>query len=251
VTAVDAGLRIPNLRRELCLACHVPAAAGAPSIEIVSPPERALVLEERLALIGKLSGRVEGQLTVRLNDATFHVQARERDFFTTLLLRDGVNHCEIALGEQVLWKGEIFRGESSASGYARSTFGHRTGSQQECLSCHDGADGKASGVAEQTSALCYGCHQPLDGKRYLHGPLGVGACLACHDPHSGYGTAHLREEQTLLCGKCHAAREIAAESGCASGGRKCAECHDPHQSDSRYLLKGPRYTLLDPAGELR
>ncbi|HWR97156.1 MAG TPA: cytochrome c3 family protein, partial [Candidatus Methanoperedens sp.] len=243
-TTAAARLRIPNLRRELCLACHAPAAAVAPGIEIVSPPERALVLEERLALIGRLSGRVGGHLTVRLNDATFHVQARERDFFTWLLLREGVNRCEIALGEQVLWRGEIFRGESSASGYARSTFGHHTGSQQECLGCHDGGDGRVAEATERTSALCYGCHQRFDGKRYLHGPLGVGACLACHDPHSGYGTAHLREEQALLCGKCHAEREIAAKSGCATSGKKCAECHDPHQSDSRYLLKGPEYTLL-------
>lgn len=247
-TVADGGLRIPNHKRELCVACHRPADAATPSIEIVSPPQGALVREERLALIGRISGQIAGHLTVRLNEATFHVKAGGRDFVTWLMLRDGVNRCEISLGDQVLWRGEIFRGQSSANGYARSTSGHSTGSQQECLGCHDGTGGKLAGAEEPNSTLCYGCHEPLDGKRYLHGPLGVGACLACHDPHSGYGTAHLREEQTLLCGRCHATRGTVATSACNPAGKRCADCHDPHQSDVRYLLKGPKYTLLEKAG---
>lgn len=244
-TTAESGLRIPNLKRELCLACHPTVAAEAPSIEILSPPEGALVREERLALIGRVSGRIEGHLAVRLNDATYHVEARERDFVTWLVLREGVNRCEIALGERVLWSGEIFRGESRAGVHTRNTSGHRTGSQQECLGCHDGVGGKVAAVStEPGAALCYDCHDRLDGKRYLHGPLGVGACLVCHDPHSGYGTAHLREEQALLCGKCHAGRETVAASACMPPGKDCADCHDPHQSDTRYLLKGPKYTFL-------
>lgn len=242
----DRGLRIPNHKRDLCLACHPSAAAAAPRLEIVSPPPHAIVREERLALIGKISGPVEGHLTVRLNDATFHVQAEGREFVTFLTLREGLNRCEIAAGSGVLWSGEIFRGESGANGYARSASGHRTGSQQQCRDCHDGAGGMVASAAEPAS-LCYGCHERLDGKRYLHGPLGVGACLACHDPHSGYGTAHLREEQPLLCGKCHAARETVASSSCGARGKACADCHDPHQSDARYLLKGPQFTFLRDA----
>ena len=92
-------------------------------------------------------------------------------------------------------------------------------------------------------ALCYGCHERNDEKRYVHGPLAVGDCLACHDPHSGYGTAHLRQEQALLCGNCHAARENSATVACNASGKGCVDCHDPHQSDTRYLLKGPQYTM--------
>lgn len=250
--AADGGLRIPNVRRELCLACHPTTTADAPTIEILSPPERALVAEERLALIGRLSAPGKGRhLTVRLNDITFHVLAEERDFVTWLTLREGINRCEIALGDRILWSGEIFHGVGTANGYRNSTVGHLTGSQRECKDCHDSADGRVARAEERNSVLCYECHERLEGKRYLHGPLGIGACLACHDPHGGYGTAHLRDEQSLLCGKCHAAREIATASACTPTGRGCTDCHDPHQSDTRYLLKGPKYTLLYEAQEGR
>jgi predicted CXXCH cytochrome family protein len=91
--------------------------------------------------------------------------------------------------------------------------------------------------------LCYGCHDRIDEKRYVHGPLAVGDCLVCHDPHRGYGAAHLRREQALLCGNCHAARENSATVVCNAAGKACVDCHDPHQSDTRYLLKGPQYTM--------
>ena len=45
-----AHLRISNLRRELCLACHRQDTAAGPGIEIVSPLERAVVQDERLRL---------------------------------------------------------------------------------------------------------------------------------------------------------------------------------------------------------
>jgi predicted CXXCH cytochrome family protein len=98
-------------------------------------------------------------------------------------------------------------------------------------------------IAGGAPPLCYGCHDPIDQKRYIHGPLAVGDCLACHDPHGGYGIAHLRQESTLLCGNCHGARENLSASVCSSSGKGCMDCHDPHQSDTRYLLKGPQYTM--------
>lgn len=246
-TAAEHGLRVPNLKRELCLACHPSTAADALTLEILSPPERALVREGRLALIGRTSRPTEGHFTVRLNDTTFHVQAAGQNFATWLTLREGVNRYEVSLGGSVLWQGEVFHGDGDGKGYARSAVSHRTGSQQECRGCHDDAGEYVAVTANRSSALCYGCHERLDEKRYLHGPLGVGACLACHDPHSGYGAAHLREEQALLCGSCHAARETVAASACMPLGRACSDCHDPHQSDMRYLLKGSKYTLLHEA----
>ena len=60
---------------------------------------------------------------------------------------------------------------------------------------------------------------------------------------TGYGAAHLRQEQALLCGNCHAARENSATVVCNAAGKACVDCHDPHQSDTRYLLKGPQYTM--------
>ncbi|HEY5998151.1 MAG TPA: cytochrome c3 family protein [bacterium] len=242
--AAGIALRLPNLKRELCLACHAPAPVDEPTIEILSPPERALVPEERVALIGRFSSPVGGHLTVRLNGTSFHVRAGERDFSTWLTLREGVNRCEIALGERVLWSGEIFHGDKGGGSYARRAIGHRTASQQECRECHDEGDEKAMRTSADNAALCYECHDRHEGKRYLHGPLGVGACLVCHDPHSGYGTAHLRDDQALLCGTCHATGGGATASACNARGKNCSDCHDPHQSDARYLLKGPKYTLL-------
>lgn len=246
----DALLRMSNLRRELCLVCHREGDDDRPRVAVVSPPERSIVQEERLALIGTISTAPAQPLAVRLNGARFQLPVRGKALFTWLKLQDGVNRIEIVQGERVLWAGEVFHGEGASSGYGRSSVGHCTGSREECLGCHDAEGARIAGSAGNPSALCYGCHDRFEGKRYLHGPLAVGACLACHDPHSGYGAAHLRAEQTLLCGNCHAPRETAATAACNAMGKACSSCHDPHQSDTRYLLKGPKYTMRGgaPAG---
>jgi predicted CXXCH cytochrome family protein len=238
-------LRISNLRRELCLACHRKDGEAVPRIEIISPLERAVVLEERLAFIGRASRITGPDLTVRLNGAEFHLHVKGGEFSTWLKLQSGVNHVEVAQGEHLLWQGEVFQGESPMGGYGRSSSGHRTGNRAQCMECHLKMDGMRSGVAGSAPALCYGCHDRNDQKRYVHGPLAVGDCLACHDPHGGYGSAHLRQEQTLLCANCHAVRESTAMMACKTTGKGCVDCHDPHQSDTRYLLKGPQTTMRD------
>jgi len=241
--ASDAHLRISNLRRELCLACHRQDAETGPRIEIVSPPEWALIQEERLALIGRVSGLSGSDLTVRLNGSEFHLQVKGGEFSTWLRLQDGVNLIEIAQLERRLWKGEVFHGETPLSGYNLIFSGHRTLNRAQCQECHLKRDELRSGVAGAAPTLCYGCHDRIDEKRYVHGPLAVGDCLACHDPHGGYGAAHLRQEQALLCGNCHAARANVATVACNAAGKGCVTCHDPHQSNTRYLLKGPQYTM--------
>ena len=238
-------LRISNLRRELCLACHRQDAEAVPRIEILSPLERAVVQEERLALIGRASQFTGPELTVRLNGAEFHLHVKGGEFSTWLKLQDGVNRVEVAQEERLLWKGEVFLGESSMGGYERSSSGHRTGNRAQCLECHLKKDEMRSGVAGAAPTFCYGCHDRNDKKRYVHGPLAVGDCLACHDPHGGYGSAHLRQERTLLCGNCHAARGSLATAACNASDKGCVDCHDPHQSDTRYLLKGPQTTMRD------
>jgi predicted CXXCH cytochrome family protein len=238
-----AHLRISNLRRELCLACHRQDQEAGPRIEIVSPLERAVVRDERLALIGRASRLSGSELTVRLNGSEFHLHVREGEFSTWLNLQDGINRIEIAQEERLLWSGEVFHGESSLGGYKLSSSGHRTGNREQCLGCHLKNDDLSSGVMSAAPTLCYGCHDRIDDKRYVHGPLAVGDCLVCHDPHRGYGAAHLRQEQPLLCGNCHAARENSATVVCNASGKACVDCHDPHQSDTRYLLKGPQYTM--------
>ena len=245
-TAAAAGgsLRISNLRRELCLACHRQATETVPRVEIVSPREGAVVKDERLALIGRAPRRSGSDLTVRLNGSEFHLQVRQGEFSTWLKLQDGVNRIEVAQEGKLLWEGEVFRGESLLGGYERTSSGHRTGDRAQCLDCHVSKDEVRSGV-ERAPTLCYGCHDRIDEKRYVHGPLAVGDCLACHDPHGGYGAAHLRREQALLCGNCHAARDTSATIACNARGKGCVDCHDPHQSDTRYLLKGPQYTMRE------
>ena len=238
-------LRISNLRRELCLACHRQEAETPPGIEIVSPLDRAVVQEERLALIGRASRFTGSDLTVRLNGSEFHLHVKRGEFSTWLNLQEGVNRVEVALEERLLWKGEVFRGESSSGGYARSSSGHRTGNRAQCLECHLKMDEVSAGGTRSAPALCYGCHDRNDRKRYVHGPLAVGDCLACHDPHGGYGSAHLRREQALLCGNCHTVRESSVMVACQSTGKGCVDCHDPHQSDTRYLLREPQHTMRD------
>jgi predicted CXXCH cytochrome family protein len=241
-TVLGASLRMPNVRRELCIACHGEKTQGQPAIQIVSPPERAVVQEERCALIGTASGLSDAMLTLRLNGAEFHLQAKDGKFYTWLRLQEGVNQIEVAQGRLVLWQGEVFHGQSASGGYQRSSSGHRTASREECLECHAKKDGTIARTTGETSTLCYLCHDRYDQKRYVHGPLAVGACLACHDPHAGYGTAHLRQERGLLCANCHAARENSPTLACNTAGKSCADCHEPHQSDARYLLKRPQYT---------
>ncbi len=238
-------LRISNLRRELCLACHRHDAESAPRIEIVSPLEGALIQEEHLALIGRSALLPGSELTVRLNGSEFHVHVKDGGFSTWLRLQEGVNRVEIAQGELLLWKGEVFHGESAMDGYERASSGHLTGNRAQCLECHGKMTELNSAGKRTETALCYGCHDLIGGKRYVHGPLAVGDCLACHDPHGGYGSAHLRLEQGGLCGKCHAARDTVAAVACNAPGKGCVDCHDPHQSDTRYLLKGPQYTMRD------
>ncbi len=240
-----AHLRISNLRRELCLACHLNETETGLRIEILSPLERAVVHEEHLALIGRASGLPESDLTVRLNGAEFHLQVKEGEFSTWLKLQDGVNRIEVTLQECLLWKGEVFHGESSLGSYRLASSGHRTGNRAQCQECHLKRNEIRDGVTGAAPTLCYSCHDRIDGKRYVHGPLAVGDCLACHDPHGGYGAAHLRQEEKHLCGNCHAARESVATVACNAAGKGCVDCHDPHQSDTRYLLKGPQYTLRE------
>lgn len=245
VAGVSGGhLRISNLRRGLCLACHRQDTDAGPRIEIVSPLERAVVQEERLALIGKATRLSGADLTVRINGSEFHLHVKQGEFFTWLRLQDGVNHIELAHQERILWEGEVFHGESSLGGYTLTSSGHRTGNRAQCVECHQKRDQlRAADTGGAAPALCYGCHDRIDEKRFVHGPLAVGDCLACHDPHGGYGTAHLRQEQAHLCGNCHGARENSALSACNAAGKGCVDCHDPHQSDTRYLLKGPQYTM--------
>lgn len=143
----------------------------------------------------------------------------------------------------MLWAGEVFRGEGSHGSYERTSSGHRTRSRAQCVECHLKIDELRSSVAGATMPVCYGCHTRIEGKRFVHGPLAVGDCLACHDPHGGFGDAHLRQEQAQLCSNCHAARGSLSMLACNPLGRPCVDCHDPHQSDARYLLKGPQYTM--------
>lgn len=244
-----ASLRMPNVRRELCLACHRQESVDNPRIEIVSPLERAIVQEERVALIGRAQRLAGAQLTVRINGAVFHLHVKDGEFNTWLTLQDGFNSIEIARDERLLWKGEIFRGQNAVNGYERSFSGHLTDNWEQCQGCHK--QGDASAKVGQSPSLCFACHDRNNDKRYVHGPLAVGDCLTCHDPHGGYGSAHLRKEQTSLCGSCHAARESSATAACLTAGKGCVDCHDPHQSDMKYLLKGPQYTMREVPAELR
>ena len=182
---------------------------------------------------------------MRLNGAEFHLQVKAGEFSTWLNLQDGVNRIEVAQEERLLWSGEVFHGGSSLEIYKLTSSGHRTGNRAQCQECHLKMDEMSFGVVGAALTLCYGCHDRNDEKRYVHGPLAVGDCLVCHDPHRGYGAAHLRQEQALLCGNCHAARENSATVVCNATGKGCVDCHDPHQSDTRYLLKGPQYTMRD------
>jgi len=245
-----ARLRIANLRRELCLACHCPEE-DAPRIEIVSPLERAVVREDRLALIGRAARLPQDLLTVRLNGSAFSVHVKGGRFSTWLSLQDGVNRIEIALADRVLWEGEVFHGPGALGRYGRTSSSHGTANREECLGCHLLLNGVGEGTPVAAQALCYRCHDRFEGKRYAHGPLAVGDCLACHDPHGGFGSAHLRQETVVLCRTCHPGREGSPRSACDAAGEACVACHDPHQSDARYLLRGPRYTMRGAAPRSR
>lgn len=236
-------LRISNLRRELCLACHRQEIQAGPRVEIISPLDRALVQEERLAFFGRAVRLSGADLAVRINGSEFHLPVSGGEFSTWLTLQAGVNSIDVTQGERLLWSGEIFRGEGALGGYRLASSGHRTGNRAQCRECHLKRDEARPGGA--ATALCYGCHDRIDEKRYVHGPLAVGDCLVCHDPHSGYGAAHLRQEQESLCGNCHAGQESLARTTCKASGKECVDCHDPHQSDRRYLLRGPQYTQRD------
>jgi predicted CXXCH cytochrome family protein len=238
-------LRLPNLRRELCLACHC-QQADAPRIEIISPLERAVVRDDHVALIGRASHLPEDLLTVRINGSAFSVHAKNGNFFTRLTLREGTNRIAVEQAGRALWEGEVFQGRDSSDHYGRTSSGHGTANREECLGCHVTQDGVGAGVSGGAPTHCYGCHDRIEGKRYVHGPLAVGDCLACHDPHGGFGDAHLRREAGPLCRGCHPAGEHGPATACATAGKGCVECHDPHQSDARYLLRGPRYTMRAP-----
>lgn len=246
----SARLRLPLLRRELCLACHC-QEGESPSIEIISPLERAVVQEDHLALIGRAARLPDDLLTVRLNGSTFYLHAKGGRFFTWLTLQDGVNTIEIAQDGRVLWVGEVFHGQGALGGYGRASSSHGTANREECLGCHFKPDGVSAATMGATPGLCYGCHDRFEGKRYVHGPLAVGDCLACHDPHGGLGSSHLRQEAGLLCRNCHPARGNSPQQVCDTAGKGCVDCHDPHQSDTRYLLRGPRYTMRGDIPALR
>lgn len=243
--ATGPRLRMSNLRRELCLACHLEKHDNDLGVQVVSPLERAVVFEDRLALIGKVSRTPGSPLTVKLNGAAFNLPLKGMEFYTLLKLRDGTNSIEVVQEGLQLWRGEVFRGENAVARYERTTSGHRTENREQCLACHQKLDELGATATDATRALCYSCHDRNDEKRYVHGPLAVGDCLACHDPHGGFGASHLRREQAQLCANCHAPGESATTMVCAAGGKGCVDCHDPHQSDARYLLKGPQYTMRD------
>jgi predicted CXXCH cytochrome family protein len=246
-----AGLRISNLSRGLCLACHGGEPDGPESLTIVFPPAQAVVREEKLALIGTAAGLAGDHVAITLNGVPFHARVKNGELATWLRLAEGLNRIEIAQDGRSLWRGEVFRGENPSDAYSRTTVSHCTDSREQCLGCHDGKGKIPPAGTVDSSRLCYGCHDRQEGKRYVHGPLAVGSCLVCHDPHGGFGTAHLRGEQTQLCGSCHAARETMAKAACQETGKRCADCHDPHQSDARYLLKGRQYTRAGGAAQGR
>lgn len=241
LTHESPNLRITNLKRELCLNCHIDRPDHQWRVEIAAPPSGAVVHDRHVPLLGRAEALPESYLQVRINGAAFPLKVDRGAFHTRLTLQEGMNVVEISFRGEQLWRGELFHssGEAQGTSYVKTFYGHQTGSLQECLSCHGNEEGTFRTDVRNGSGLCYQCHEEFDEKRYLHGPLAVGECHICHDPHGGIGPNHLNAEETKLCRSCHDDRELHRRGGGrdALADGSCSSCHDPHQSDGRFLMK--------------
>src|SRR5690606_28898612 len=118
------------------------------------------------------------------------------------------------------------------------------GQRDECLDCHDDAQGALPAVVTHAEPPCLDCHQP-------HGDGGLAAksCLDCHqhvDLHHGSRSADTRpvRRQCLdchqphgpaagvgqACVKCHGSETpvIPASATFAGGHESCNGCHRSH-----------------------
>lgn len=240
-SAPSGYLRIGVLKRELCLNCHLYDDVAKGSVEVSTPPDKVIVNEDHIPLIGRTVDLAEDRLQVKVNGASFSLPVRNGVFYTRLALQEGMNRIEIVAEGGTLWRGEVLQslGESLSENYGKVYRRHQTGSLDECLACHEGEGGEFTVATGSTPGLCYDCHEPLNEKRFLHGPIAVGECLTCHDPHGGIGRNNLRERESVLCFSCHDRGNLGRHSrwGNTVAENSCSSCHDPHQSDTRFFTR--------------
>ena len=241
-------LRISNLRRELCLACHRQETEAGPRVEIVSPLERAVVQEERLALIGRasrLSGCGPHRAPQRLRVPP---PGEGGEFSTWLKLQDGVNRIEIAQEERAPLGGRgLPRREFPGQLRARLLGApHREPGAMRRMPPEDGR-AALRGRRRRAAALL---RLPRPERREALRPRSPGGRglprlprpprrLRRRPPAAGAGAA-VRELPRRP-------RERRRRWPATRSGKGCVDCHDPHQSDTRYLLKGPQYTMRERA----
>lgn len=240
-------LRISNLKRELCLNCHRVGGKDTGSFKVIYPPQKVIVHNGYVPLIGRAEELSGKRLKVTLNGASFSLRVQDDIFYARLKIDEGLNYIELSIMDVTLWKGEIYslEAEGDTVNYDMVYYSHQTDSPADCLGCHKNREGMMSIAAANSPELCQRCHQPKNTKKFVHGPLGAGECLPCHDPHGGSGPFYLKAEGSKLCLMCHLPEEIDrhADTVTISKNTPCLECHDPHQSDTWYLGKGSKMTM--------
>jgi len=215
----------------LVLAATLFAANTAPGgeLKVLAPPDRALLVNSPVTLIGSGSA---GSVEVTVNGRKVAgIKRVGRSFTGRLEPAEGTNVLLVKSGAESRRSTFEYRARNTGAAAYRYHDPVRDG---ECLACHPQGVGLTSPVSE--ARLCSTCHDSKTGFKRLHGPLGAGQCGICHDPHGSAFPAFLVMEVRALCVQCHE-QSTSQKHIRKSGDKQCPECHNPHGSEKQFLLK--------------
>ncbi|OAG26680.1 cytochrome c3 family protein [Thermodesulfatator autotrophicus] len=228
-------------------------------LNIVSPPDKVWVTEEKIFLAGFVEDNqnikkisFKGAKVILPKDGKLLFDGQT--FGAILSLKEGLNKIEVSSGKDKIVLDIFFlsekyqkRGKKVPEGFKRF-YVHKDPSLISCKECHVTRRGKLDlAYVSSTPANCTTgkCHSDKGKEKYVHGPVGAKVCITCHSPHGSFYRLSLERQGQELCFACH---EIKREefnkkiihSPVEEG---CIDCHDPHESAMRFQLKGDGQTL--------
>jgi predicted CXXCH cytochrome family protein len=242
-------LRRGMLKMELCLACHGERSYQEPpvTLELLAPLNNSIFNALPVPVIGKVPSSKIKEVVLKINDARFTLNVRNRVFSTILTLQEGINNIQITAPENSnvapIALNLYYKSDISAEMTYRLYFSHGIISKKDCYVCHE-KNSNSYLIPEDNSVLCAKCHERKISAKYIHGPVAVGSCTVCHDPHGQNNPAFLVKTGEELCFLCHEKEDSlkhlliqGSEDVSILRKKDCGYCHDPHQGDRKFRLR--------------
>ncbi len=227
----------PFLVLLLCLGLGavLPGPGRAGAVEIVVPPDRTVVREDTLLILGTApqGSTVPWSVTTGTGRSQEEVRADWGNLFEIfVILEPGINRFRVGDREfRVLYDDgsrEVPEGYRPLKVHADDV--------SRCADCHERPGGRL--VRGGYPGVCLSCHvlvsanpkNPADPLRTPHFRTAVARCGRCHEPHAGTDPKLLTAGRVEVCTACHRDRGPGRSAHPALEDGGCTACHDPHYS---------------------